>query len=75
MVSRPARPIRKLHLDDLVLLVAKCLCGFTHFVISGGPYHTKPPWEHEGMSADMFQRMVDDNSIDLDEVRRCGSTL
>jgi len=29
----PARPIRPLHLDDLVLLVAKCLSGFTHFVI------------------------------------------
>jgi hypothetical protein len=31
----PARPIRTLHLDDLVLLVAKCLSGFTHFVILG----------------------------------------
>ena len=29
----PARPIRTLHLDDLILLVAKCLSGFTHFVI------------------------------------------
>jgi len=29
----PARLIRTLHLDDLVLLVAKCLSGFTHFVI------------------------------------------
>jgi len=27
----PARPIRTLHLDDLVLLLAKCLSGFTHF--------------------------------------------
>ena len=35
--------------------------------ISAGRYPTKPPWEHETMSADMFQRMVDDNSIDLDE--------
>ena len=25
-----------LHLDDLVLLVAKCLSGFTHFVIRPG---------------------------------------
>ena len=33
MPSRPARPIRMLHLDDLVLLVAKCLSDFTHFVI------------------------------------------
>ena len=31
--ARPARPIGTLHLDDLVLLVAKCLSGFTHFVI------------------------------------------
>jgi hypothetical protein len=29
----PARPIRTLNLDDLVLLVARCLSGFTHFVI------------------------------------------
>jgi hypothetical protein len=29
----PARPIRTLHLDYLDLLVAKCLIGFTHFVI------------------------------------------
>jgi hypothetical protein len=29
----PARPIRTLHLDDSVLLVAQCLSGFTHFVI------------------------------------------
>jgi hypothetical protein len=28
-----ARPIRTLHLEDLVLLVAKCLSGFTHFLI------------------------------------------
>ena len=27
---RPARPIRTHHLDELVLLVAKCLSGFTH---------------------------------------------
>ena len=33
MVSRPARPIRTLHLDDLALLVAESLRGFTHFVI------------------------------------------
>ena len=33
MLTRPARPIRTLHLDDLVLLVAKCLSGLTHFVI------------------------------------------
>ena len=33
MLSRPARPIRTLHLEDLVLLVAKCVSGFTHFVI------------------------------------------
>ena len=32
MLSRPARPIRTLHSDDLVLLVA-WLSGFTHFVI------------------------------------------
>ena len=30
----PARPIRTLHLDYVVQLVAKCLSGFTHFVIS-----------------------------------------
>ena len=33
MLSLPARPISKLHLDDLVLLAAKCPCGFTHFVM------------------------------------------
>jgi len=44
LLSRPARPIRTLHLDDLVLLVAKCLSGFTHFVIrpSYMPANTTP---------------------------------
>ena len=32
MLSRHARPIRTLHVDDLVVLVAKCLSAFTHFV-------------------------------------------
>jgi len=35
VLSRPARPIITLHLDDLVLLVAECLSGFMHFVIPG----------------------------------------
>jgi len=34
VLNRPARPIRTLHLDDLVLLVAKCTSGFTHSVIA-----------------------------------------
>ena len=33
MLSRPAQPIRTLHLDALVPLVTRCLSGFTHFVI------------------------------------------
>jgi hypothetical protein len=34
LIANPARPIRTLHLDDLVLLFAKCLRGFTYFVIA-----------------------------------------
>jgi hypothetical protein len=45
--SRSTRSIRTLHLDDLALLVAKCLSGFTHFVIPcdalsiAGPYRVR----------------------------------
>jgi hypothetical protein len=31
MLSRPARPIRTVHEDDLTLKVAKSLSGFQHF--------------------------------------------
>ena len=33
MLSRPARPIRTVHSDDLALEVTQSLSGFTHFVI------------------------------------------
>ena len=48
MLSRPARPINTLHLDDLVLLVPKCQSGFTHFVIR---YEVQLCNSSEGQSA------------------------
>ena len=35
MLTRPARPISTLHLDDLVLVVAKCPNGLTNFIMQG----------------------------------------
>jgi len=34
VLSRSSGPLRTLHLDGLVLLVARCLSDFTHFVIT-----------------------------------------
>ena len=44
MPSRPARPTRTLHVDDLALLVAKCLSSFTHLSHSV-PVHVST-WYH-----------------------------
>jgi hypothetical protein len=51
VLSRPARPIRTLHLDDVVLLVAKCLSGFTHFVITLSRGHKTTAHGKTGRSA------------------------
>ena len=58
MLSRPARKLKTLHLDDLVLLVAKCPSDFMHFIISKFAFNLKlRPYKVDG----------DDDLDDMDD--------